>query len=148
MADDMMAKMKSFYAPKVSFSMMPQSKTLSEHQHFCKMEDATVDEMFAESFKQFGGFKNEKISNAHNAVDFKSGGKVIITLGSSTVGLVDSSGAVISATKEGHFPFVNTYTFDDDGKIAALDMMFDTLLVENMKKRAAEHEAATAKAGA
>merc|ERR1740130_399315 len=97
---DMMAKMKSYYAPNVSFSMMPQSKTLTEYQHFCKFENATIDDMFAETFKQFGGFKNEKMTNSHNAVDVKSGGKVIITSGFSSTGFVDSSGVLIPSTKE------------------------------------------------
>merc|ERR1740115_328162 len=111
MMGELLPKMKSFYAPKVSFSIMPLSKTVTEYQHLCKLDNATVDECFAVAFKQWARFKNEKITDVHTSVDIKSGGKVVITSTLYDTSLTDASGTVISSTKVANSPVMVTYTF-------------------------------------
>jgi len=141
-------EVKGFYAPKISLSLMPNSKSLSEHQSLCHHQDVTVDEFFAAIFKQWSGMKHNKVTVPYNAVDMKGGGKVILSCMVNEVAFVDSVGVEIPGTKQENFVMMHVHKFDDYGKIIAVEVMFDTLLVESMKKVAMQHEDTVIKAGA
>jgi len=148
MLADFQEQMKDLYAPKVSLKMMPQSKGLTEHQSLCHKDDLTVDELFAAMYNQWAGMKQNKLTFPHNAVDMKLGGKVILSKNVFGVALTDSAGVEIPGTTHDNVQLMEVCSFNDQGKIVGLEIMFDTLLVENMKNRAAHHEDTVMKAGA